>query len=170
MTNALLELFQLDIPYIIIGILIILSSMIAIFNMIEKFSRMIGKPVKWIQENEKDHALLMQTAESLAALHKKHEEDIKRSINNDEDFRTELKSLIHMFVDKEINDYRWEIINLADKISNEQNISKECYKHALSIYEKYEKIIKEYGKTNGEVEISMGIIKESYQAKLKEGF
>ena len=170
MTDAILELFQLDIPSIIIGILIIISSIIAVFNLIEQFSKMIGKPVKWVKENEKDHTLLIQTAENLAALHKKHEEDIKRSISNDEEFRKELKNLIHMFIDKEINDYRWEIINLADRISNEKHISKECYQHALSTYAKYDKIITEYGKTNGEVEISMGIIKESYQSKLKEGF
>ena len=76
-----------------------------------------------------------------------------------------------MFVDKEINDYRWEIINLADKISSDKtSVSKECLRHAISTYEKYEKIIVENGLVNGEVEISIEIIKEAYQQKLKNEF
>ena len=43
-----------------------------------------------------------------------------------------------MLLDKQISDYRWEIINVADKISNSEHVSKECLKHALATYAKYE--------------------------------
>ena len=56
------ELFQLNIPYIIIGILVILSVAIALYEMIGKISKIIGKPVKWVREKEKDHELILQTS------------------------------------------------------------------------------------------------------------
>ena len=46
--------------------------------------------------------------------------------------------------------------------------AKECLRHAIATYEKYEKIIDEHGLVNGEVEISIEVIKECYQNRLKE--
>jgi hypothetical protein len=89
----------------------------------------------------------------------------KRQDDRDE----KIKELTDLFVDKQISDYRWEIINLADKISSGKIVSKECYRHAISTHEKYEKIIKERNLTNGEVDISMEIIMESYRELLKDG-
>ena len=84
--------------------------------------------------------------------------------------KEDIKKLTDLFIDKQINDYRWEIINLADRIASGRNISRECLRHAISTYEKYEKIITDYGLVNGEVELSIEVIRESYQQKLKEGF
>ena len=79
-----------------------------------------------------------------------------------------IKELSDMFLDKQISDYRWEIINLADKISNGKHVSKECFKHAIATHAKYESIIEKYGLTNGEVEISMEIINEAYKKQLSD--
>lgn len=43
-------------------------------------------------------------------------------------------------------------------------------KDCVSTYEKYEKIITDHGLVNGEVEISIELIQDNYQKKLKEGF
>ena len=102
-------------------------------------------------------------------LQEKHVEDMKKSDEHDAEMRNDIKELTDLFVNKQINDYRWEIINLADKISGKKFVSKECLRHAISTYEKYEKIIEEHGLSNGEVEISIEVIKESYQNKLKDG-
>lgn len=81
-----------------------------------------------------------------------------------------IKDLTDMVVDHQISNYRWEIINLADKISNGKTVSKECLKHAISTHIKYEKIIEAHGLTNGEVDISMEIINEALKKKMSEGF
>ena len=75
-----------------------------------------------------------------------------------------------MFIDKSVDDMRWEIINFAAKISEGKPCSKESYKHCLYIYEKYERMIEENNLTNGEVELSMEIVNQSYKEKLKNGF
>lgn len=77
--------------------------------------------------------------------------------------------LTTLLVDKQISDYRWEIINLADKISNGAVVSKECLKHAVATHTKYETIIEENGLTNGEVELSMEIINDEYRKIMKDG-
>ena len=163
-------LFKQDIVPIILGIFIIMSAVIAVFSIIGKFSEIIGKPVKWIQKKNQDHELLIQTAQNLSILQGKHAEDVKQSDAHDDELRKDLKLLTDMFVEKQINDYRWEIINFADKISSNKKLSKEYYKHCFHTYEQYEKIIEENGLTNGEVELSMEIINQSYKEKLKSGF
>ena len=74
-----------------------------------------------------------------------------------------------MFVEKEINDYRWEINNFATKISENKPSNKDCFKHCFKTYESYEKILVENGLKNGEVENSMKIINEAYQEKMRNG-
>lgn len=81
-----------------------------------------------------------------------------------------LKKLTDMFIDKQINDYRWEIINFATAISEKKPCTKDGFKHCFATYEKYEKILEENGLENGEVEISMEIVREGYKKKLSEGF
>ena len=73
-----------------------------------------------------------------------------------------------MVLDKQISDFRWEIINLADKISDGKHVSKEALRHAISTHTKYEKIIKEYGLTNGEVDISIEIINEEFKNQMSK--
>lgn len=83
----------------------------------------------------------------------------KRQDDRDE----KIRELTEMFVDKQISDFRWEIISVADKISSGIKVSKEATKHAISTHKKYEKIIEERGLTNGEVDISIEIVKEFFK-------
>lgn len=168
--DIITELFKQDIPSLILSGFIVLSAIIAIYEIIGKFSEIVGRPVKWIRKKNEDHELLISTVKSLSELKNQHDESVKQSIRHDEMIRKDLDKLTRLFVEKEINDMRWEIINIADKISNGKNISKECCVHCIHTYEKYEKIIEEEGLTNGEVEISMQIVNDYYKEKLKDGF
>lgn len=81
-----------------------------------------------------------------------------------------LNKLTNMFIDKQIADYRWSIINFATAISEKKPCTKEAFKHCFATYEKYEKILEENGLENGEVKISMEIINEAYKEKMLNGF
>ena len=163
-------LVQLDFISLGSTLFSIMACIIAIYTIIGKFSEIIGKPVRWVRKNKEFIELTQQNARDIKELSEQHKNDTCQSIKHDEMIRSDLQKLTKMFTDKQINDYRWEIINLADKISNGKNISKECYRHALATYEKYEQIIEDNLLVNGEVEISIKIIKDSYQDKLKLGF
>lgn len=168
--DHIIELFKMDLASIIIGIFYLLSAIIAMSTIIGKFSELIGKPVRWIKKKQEDHELLTQTARNLDLLQQKHEEDVRQSIRHDDMIREELKKLTDMFIDKEINDLRWEIINFSTTVAEGKPCNKDSYKHCIRTYEKYEKLLAENGLENGEVDISMELIHESYKEKLKNGF
>lgn len=103
-------------------------------------------------------------------IQKELNDSIKALAEGQESRDKQIEALTEMFVDKEIDDYRWEIINFATKVSEEKPCNKDSFKHCLRTYEKYEKLLEKYGFENGEVEISMEVVNEAYKQKLLEGF
>lgn len=162
-------LLNLDWIAIILGMFILMSGVIAIVTIIGKFSEIIGKPVKWVKNKQEDHELLMKTVQDLKILHDKHEEDTRESIRHDKMIEDKLETLTDLFVNWEISSMRWEINNFATKISENKPCNKDCFQHCFKTYQEYENILKEHNLTNGEVEISMKIIRDAYQEKMKNG-
>ena len=67
-----------------------------------------------------------------------------------------------------IDNKRNAIINFASKVTDEKFlVTREQFKRIFKIYEEYESIIKENGLTNGEVDIAIRIIQESYETHTK---
>lgn len=67
-----------------------------------------------------------------------------------------------------IENKRSSIIDFASKVIDESYpVTREQFNRVLKIYEEYEDIIKENGLTNGEVDIAIRIIRESYEKHLK---
>lgn len=165
----LTSLFKLDFPTVIIGVFIILSACIAVYEIIGKFSKIIGKPVKWVRDKEKDHELLIQTSKELKDLEEHHKKDVSESIKHDEKIENNLEVLTSMVLDKAIDDYRYEILDFCSALSNGRKYNRESFNHIFSVYEKYEKILKENKMENGLVEESIKFIREKYSEKLKNG-
>lgn len=97
-------------------------------------------------------------------------DSIQNLIDGQQNRDEKINNLTDMFVDKEIDDYRWEIINFATNVSEDKPCNKDSFKHCLRTYEKYEALLEKYGLENGEVEISMQVVNEAYKKKLLEGF
>lgn len=168
--DSVTELLKLDFPSIFLSVFITIIGMRSVVSALEWFFDKCGIEFKWMRKKREDHDLLIATAENLKVLQEKQEEDVKHSVRHDNMIREDLEKLTAMFIDKSVDDIRWEIINFSTKISEGKPCNKDSYKHCLHMYEKYEKIIEENGFTNGEVEISMEIINQSYKEKLKTGF
>lgn len=67
-----------------------------------------------------------------------------------------------------IKNKRSEIINFASYVSDENNpATREQYHYIFNMYKDYENEIAENKLTNGEVEIAIRIIRESYEERLK---
>lgn len=113
------------------------------------------------RENDRQQSLQIQ---------KELKDSIKNLVEGQQDRDDKINILTNMFVDKEIDDYRWEIINFATKVSEGRPCNKDSFKHCLRTYEKYEALLEKYGLENGEVEISMQVVNEAYKKKLLEGF
>lgn len=170
MMNEIIELTRINFSSVFISVFTILIGVKGIVSLFEWAVAKLGLETKWMRQRREEHDLLLNTSKNLIALQNKHMEDMIKSDEHDAEMKSDIRKLTDMFIDKQVNDYRWEIINLADKIGNGRPVSKECLRHAVSTYEKYERIIAEHGLVNGEVEISIEVIRDNYQQKLKDGF
>ena len=164
--NEIMELTKINFPSAFMALLVILIGIKTIVSLLEWAVEKLGIETRWTQKSQEEHELLLQTARNLAALQEQHEKDIRRSDSRDEEISSDIKKLTQMFVDKEIDDMRWEINNFAVKVSEGRPCSKDSFTHCIRIYEKYEKILAENGLENGEVEIAMELINDAYRKKI----
>ena len=168
--ETMTQLMELDLLSLLIGIFMILSALVSIFTLVSKFLAYIGRPLKWIRGKDQDHALLLTTASALSELQKKQEEDVRQSIRHDKEIKADLENLLQMFLDKEIDDWRWEILDFASALSSGRQYSKEQFTHVFAIFEKYEQVLETNNLTNGQTAMSMEVINEIYKERLKNGF
>ncbi len=142
----ILRIGEVSITNIFVGVCVIIVGFNALAKIIGDFSKTIGKPVKWVKSSSKI-------------------EDIEKQYNT---IRTDLESLKEMVVDDRIDRMRYEILDMASAISeNNRWYSVEQLRHALRVYDVYEKFLEENNRQNGEVEISIKIIKKAYQDKYR---
>lgn len=76
------------------------------------------------------------------------------------------ESILSMTIDRK----RDKIIDFASSVANANDntlFSREQFNRIFRVYEEYEKIIKEHGRTNGEVDIAYRIITEEYENKMR---
>lgn len=168
--ESITELMNINFSYVLISVFVILIGLKSVSSVLEWGIEKLGLETKWMRKRREEQDLLIQTSQNLLALQKQREQDVARSDRRDEEIANDIRNLTQMFVDKEIDDMRWEINNFATKVSEGKPCNKDSFKHCIHVYEKYEKILEENELENGEVEISMEIINEAYRQKLKEGF
>ena len=130
------ELLNINFSYVLLSVFVILIGIKAVVSIFEWVVDKLGLETKYMRQKREEHELLIQTSQNLTSLQMKHIKDMEKSDAHDAEMKDNIQRLTDMFVDKQINDYRWEIINLADKISSGKTASKECRRHAISTYEK----------------------------------
>ncbi len=164
--NEITELAQINFSSIFISVFVILIGVKTMLSLFEWFAHKLGLETKWMRTQREAHELLLRTSQALAILQEKHETDAAHSDLRDDEISNDIKKLTQMFVEKEIDDMRWEINNFATQVSEGKPCNKDSFQHCLHIYEKYEKILKENELENGEVEISMELINQAYKQTL----
>lgn len=167
--DGLKALLELDFTAFILAVFVVMSGVISVYTIIGKFSEVIGKPVKWVRQRQVDHDLLEKNKRDIKNLSEKHEADTKKYEASHQELIDDVRKLTTLFIEKEIDDMRWEILNFCSALSDGRKYNRESYAHVFSIYEKYERILKENGMENGLVEESMAFIRERYQEALKSG-
>lgn len=168
--NEITEFTKINFSLVFISVFIILSALKAAVTLAEYFISMAGIETKWMRRKQEDHKLLTETAHRLEDLNNKHEDDVRQTVINNLAIKTDLERLTKMFLEKEIDDIRWEILDFASSLSSGRSYSKEQFNHVLSIYNKYEKILEDNEMENGLVTASMDVIHEIYKEKLRTGF
>lgn len=131
--DTIIELFKMDIPSVVIGLFMIMAAIIAMVEIIGKFSNIIGKPVKWVQKKNEDHELLMRTAKGLDELNKRHDESVEQSIRHDKIIRDDLTS-----VSDKVDAVSAQITNMQKKIDDTEMAK--LKDTLISYYRKYKDI------------------------------
>lgn len=97
--------------------------------------------------------------------------EIQRQLTESQnEIKNSLNKLTKMFLKKEIDDKRWEILDFSNSVVNGKICNKEQYDHVFEVYQDYEKILEENGMENGRVDMSMGFIRKKYAEKMEKGF
>lgn len=134
----------------------------------------------YIEESRKDRRALhdemtrftnnrLHDREQSLEIQKELKDSIKILTDGQKDRDEKINNLTDMFVDKEIDDLRFKILDFASSISSGMEYNRESYDHILKIYGKYERILEEHNMENGLVEESIKYIQSSYQELLKHG-
>ena len=167
--DAITELFKQDFSSTILGIFIIMSGIIAVYEIVCRFSSILGKPIGVIKQRKADHELIISTVKELKDLQEQHEESVEQSIRHDDMINNKLNKLTSIIMEKSIEDFRWEILDFSSVLSSGRKYNLEAYNHIFNIYEKYENILRANDMENGLVEESIKFIREKYNEKLKKG-
>ena len=165
----ILRLFSTDISSVVVGIFVLLSAFIAIYEIITKICEIFNVPIKWVKNKNADHNLLIQTTNELKSLKQQHEKDVRESNEHDKNIEDKLNKLSNVILDKQIDDYRYEILDFASALSNGRRYNQESFNHIFNIYGKYEKILEENDMENGFIEESIEFIRDKLKEKLNNG-
>ena len=109
--DTILELLKQDPVAIFLSIILLMSATVTIADVVGKFSVIIGKPVKWIQSKEKDHMLLIKTAEEMKQYSENRIQDRQQSLQ----------------IQKELTD---SIANISKKLDQMQCITNERFQRS----------------------------------------
>lgn len=167
--NEILKLTQINFTSLFISVFIILVGIKAIVSVFEWVVDKLGLETKWMRNKREEHDLLLKTSQNLAVLQEKHIEDYKHSDERDREIFNDVQKLTDMFVDKEIDDLRWKILDFSSALSNGRKYNRETFDHIIQMYNKYEKILKENEMENGLVEESIKFVREKYREFLNNG-
>lgn len=137
---------------------------------IEGIIQKFGIETKGMRKRREEHELLINTAKGLNELQNRHISDNDECVKHDKEIRDDLKKLTNLFIEKQIDDMRYEILDFASSLSSGRKYNKEQFDHILSIDEKYKKILEDNGLENGQVTVSVEYINEVYKEKLRNGF
>lgn len=102
LSSELNAVYGIDFKIFIQNIFIIIAFIVAGTALISKFCEIIGKPIKWLNKQNKDHDLLVQTIDKVDKMVKTHATDKKDvTKQNDDlrqmltDFMTEVRDVIN---------------------------------------------------------------------------
>ena len=82
--SELTQVMNMDFAQLFINIIIILVAFVFVVGVLEKFSVIIGKPVKWIKKKDDDHKILMDAVATMKSMQETHAAD-KKEVNDKND-------------------------------------------------------------------------------------
>lgn len=168
--SAIDRLTEFDPWSVFLMILLVAVASQFIIQLFSFFWNLIKKKT----DSDYDEKTTIENMQNDILMLKKDVESIRNELNSDRDSRCamqkSLDGLRMMLVKKEIDDYRWELLNFANAVINGTKYNKEQYDHVLEIHTQYKKILEENNMENGRVTASMAFVENKYRELMECGF
>ena len=171
------QINQIGWGVVVIAGILIMSLYIAGKELLKKAMSSLGLRTNASIEKEKLMTRLNDMQEEINTFKSNRIHDREQSLEiqkqlteSQKEIKDSLNGLMKMFVKKEIDDMRWDILEFGSGVMANRPYSKEQYDHVFEVYEDYEKILKENGMENGRVDMSMNFIRKKYTENLEKGF
>lgn len=110
------KLMQLDIPYLIISIVVVLAAVKTIVSLFEWAVQKLGLETKHSRKQREEHELLITTAENLKELKDNYVESVKQSIRHDNLIKEDLGNFVTE-INSSITDIKDTVIETQEKVS-----------------------------------------------------
>ncbi len=124
------NLAQVDFYQVLIGVFAIITGILAILTIIEKFANKFGIELRWKRKQKEEHDLLITTVNALNELREKEVEDIKQSVRHDKMIKDDIANL-----SKTVNGI---VVTLSDMQEKSNETEKKKLKDSLvRYYNKY---------------------------------
>lgn len=169
MVDNVTELLKIDYGYIFVSLVAALVGLKSIVSLFEWGMGKLGLETKWMKKKREEHDLLVKTSENLLTFQQQHLNDIQYFTQRNDQNNKDIQKLTSMFLDKEIDDWRWKILDFSSALSNGRKYNRESFDHIIKIYRKYEKVLEENKMENGLVDESMKFVSKKYQEYLDKG-
>ena len=120
--DEIIELTKIDFSYVFIAVFVILIGIKVIVSLFEWIVNKLGLETKWMRKQRKEHDLLIQTSQNLAALQAQHNHDVEESDAHDENIKEELSAFISE-IKTSISDTQSELKQFAENRVNDRQQS-----------------------------------------------
>lgn len=165
-------------------ILLVIIAVLLIWEAVEKLKNRFGKTHRELKDESVDNRLKELDAKinekynelncRIDGFYDKQKEYHTESINirsgladKQEEIVSTLGSIANLLNemkeeqrDEKIQRMRWQILEVANYIRNKEDVNMEQLNNALNTYDDYEKILKQYNLSNGQVDVSIQLIRE----------
>lgn len=158
-------------------VMLLILALPSIGNIINNFVSFFGIETKWSLKRKAELETMEEIKHEISEMKQNRVNDRAKSLeiqeqltNTQTELQKTLTELKTMFIRKEIDDMRWELLNFANAVISGRDYNKEQYDHVLDVYTEYEEILEENHMTNGRVTESMEFVKKKYAELLEKGF
>lgn len=168
--EAVKELFQSVNGSFVFLLIVLLAVVVYVIENLKKLQEHFGIRTKWDLREEQEQKAIDELETGLNELRKDFVQDCKNRDQFEVDVTETLKEIREDIIDDKISRVRWEIIDFAN-CCKKREYNKEAYTHIIDLYHStYKHILEKYGKSNGQVDMSMEYIEKVYAELLEKGF
>lgn len=187
MNEYIQDLASIDYLSLLTSAVIVMSAILALKSLVEKFCDAVGIEFSWIKEKREMRECqttikkrLKDLQEKQDRFEKQHEENVKKRNEYNEKIMSSIESLQKSIISLEeemkvreaknkFERLRDDIVNFANELASRDTVSSELMENYFKKIGKYESLSHEYNFKNNQAPVSIEVIKMKYQEMLLKG-